>query len=107
MHTWIRSCLLALALGGLAACTQMPTERVAIVDLRPQISFKVASEGSQSAPVFLDGKEVGVVADFVDGKDALRILPGNHLIQVIGAVGVLLEERFYIGDGVARTFTVR
>lgn len=97
----------AVMLAALTACTQMPTEKTSVVDLRPQISFKALNENSEAARVFVDGNEVGFVRDFIDGKSALRILPGNHLLQVTGNAGVLLEERFYIGDGVARAFTVR
>lgn len=107
MFTWIHRCLLALALSGLAACTQLPTEKASVVDLRPQISFKTANENSQSARVFLDNQEVGFVGDFLDGKSALRVLSGNHVVRVVGSAGALLEERFYIGDGVARVFMVR
>ncbi|HTJ96347.1 MAG TPA: hypothetical protein VL381_02680 [Rhodocyclaceae bacterium] len=97
----------AAILVALTACTQMPTEKVFVVDMRPQISFKALSENSEAARVVVDGNEVGFVRDFVDGKNALRVLPGNHLLQVVSNSGVVLEERFYIGDGVARAFTVR
>ncbi|HTJ97514.1 MAG TPA: hypothetical protein VL381_08590 [Rhodocyclaceae bacterium] len=91
----------------LSACTQMPTERVGVADLRPQISFKLANESNQNARVILDGLEVGKVGDYVDGTSALRVLTGNHVIKVVNGNDLLLEERFYIGDGVARSFSLR
>lgn len=89
-----------------AGCTQMPTEKQAIVDLRPQISFK-ADENSYGAKVLLDGLDMGSVGDYLDAKNSLRILPGTHILRVVLASQVLLEEKFYLGDGVNRTFIVK
>lgn len=108
MHKRVAVILIALGfLCGLAGCTQMPTEKQGISDLRPQISFKLNGDEALSARVFLDGLDVGQVGDYVDGQRALRILSGNHTLRVIASSQVLLEERFYIGDGVSRSFLVK
>lgn len=97
----------ALVFLGIAGCTQMPTESTSISDLRPQISFKTDNESSQGARVFVDGLEVGFVRDFLSGTNSLLILPGNHVLQVKSSDRTLLDEHFYIGDGVVRSFTLR
>lgn len=94
----------ALALG---ACTQMPTEKQSISDMRPQISFKAPDERVRSARVFIDGLDMGSVGNYVEGSSALRVLPGTHVLMVSLEGQVLLEEKFYVGDGVSRTFVVR
>src|SRR5271169_5206297 len=84
--------ILRLILAGLAAasltiaCVQMPTERASIVDTRPQISFRVTGEVN-SMRVFIDGLDMGPVANYLDGGPeepgrALRILSGSHLLTV-------------------------
>lgn len=95
--------LLLLLAGG---CVQMPTERQGVVDLRPQISF-VAAPVLHDSRVFIDNVDVGRVGDFIDGVAALRVLPGTHVVKVTSRNAVLLEERFYVADGVSRSFVVR
>ena len=90
-----------------SGCTQMPTERSGVSDIRPQISFNVDNESLLSARVNVDGMDVGMIGDFVSGKSALRVLPGNHRIQVFGVGRMLLDEKAYLGDGVSRSFLVR
>lgn len=92
---------------GLSACTQFPTEKMSVSDMRPSISFKEpALARSLSAQVSLDGAPVGIVSDYLEGKASLRILPGNHALRVTLGGEILLEEKFYVGDGVHRNFTL-
>ncbi len=89
------------------ACTQMPTEKQSITDLRPQISFKVLDDTLMGATIYIDGVDSGLVSQYLDGSGALRIRPGTHLINVNYGSRVLLEERFYLGDGVSKTFLIK
>lgn len=106
----MKKILYAAALGLLfqvvAGCVQMPSERQGVSDLRPQISF-VAEDQHKDARVLINKVEVGRVGDFIDGVAALRVLPGSHLVTVVSGSGVILEERFYVADGVSRSFVLR
>lgn len=97
---------LGLLLHSLTGCVQMPTEKQGVADMRPQISF-VADQQHSDAVVYIDNTRMGRVGDFIDGRSALRILPGTHEVRVVSASSVLLDERFYIGDGVSRSFVIR
>lgn len=88
-------------------CTQMPTEKQGVSDMRPQISFKADGDRAQSAHVVVDGLDMGMVSDFIDGKSAIRVLPGTHVVSVISGTSVLLTEKVYLGDGVSRSFIVK
>lgn len=88
-------------------CTQMPTEKQSISDMRPQISFKAEGERAQGSRVLVDGLDMGMVSDFIDSKAALRVLPGTHIVSVTSRGSVLLEEKVYLGDGVNRSFIVK
>jgi hypothetical protein len=105
----LTSLSLALALTALTACVQYPTERQSVVDLRPQISFRFDSNDSRigEARVLVNGLDSGRLGDFVDGRGALRVLPGMHSVRVVSGSDVLLDERAYLGDGVARSFNVK
>lgn len=106
MKTILHVLALGLLLGLAGGCVQMPSERQGVSDLRPQISF-VAEAQYHDARVFVDNAETGRVGDFIDGAGALRVLPGTHVLKVVSGAGVLLEERFYVADGVSRSFVIR
>ena len=105
----IATSLFALALTALVGCVQYPTERQSVVDLRPQISFRFdpADARMNEARVLVNGLDSGRLGDFTDGKGALRVLSGTQAVRVVSGDEVLLDERAYLGDGVARPFNVK
>ena len=100
-----------LALGAVvivfAACVQYPTEKQSVVDTRPSISFRGASDGNASARVIVDNLDMGALGEFVEGRSSLRLLPGTHLVRVVLGSRLLLEERLYVGDGTNKTLLVQ
>jgi len=95
------------ALLTLIGCTQMPTERQGVIDLRSQISFRLDGLGLEDARVKVDEVEAGLVGDYVDGKSSLKVMPGTHNVKVVSGSKTILDEKFYIGDGVSRSFTLK
>lgn len=91
----------------LEGCTQLPTEKQSVSDIRPQISFRAESEPVQNARVLVDGLDMGSVGDFLEGSAAVRVLPGMHKLTVTAGSAILLEEKVYLGDGVSRSFIVK
>lgn len=92
---------------GIVGCTQMPTEKQSVSDMRPQISFKTTDTQKHSARVFVDGLDMGSLGTYLDGVSALRIVSGTHQVRVMNGTQILLEEKFYAGDGVNRTFIIQ
>ena len=90
----------------ISACTQMPTEKQSISDLRPQISFKAGDERTRSARVVIDGLDMGPVEKYLEGAASLRILSGTHVLNIVLGNQVIFQEKFYAGDGVNRSFIV-
>ncbi len=88
-------------------CTQMPTEKQSISDIRPQISFKTSDSKLHTARVILDGLDMGAVENYFEGSAALRILSGTHVLSLALGDRIVFDEKFYIGDGVNRTFIVK
>lgn len=101
--------IFALVIGtySLVACTQLPTEKQNVSDIRPQISFKAEGDSAFTARVIVDGLDMGAVSEYIDGGAALRVLPGTHKLTVIAGPRVLLDEKIYLGDGVSRSFIVK
>lgn len=91
----------------IVGCVRMPTEKQSISDMRPQISFKAEGAIAQESRILVDGLDMGKVSDFIEGKAAVRVLPGTHIVSVTSGGSVLLEEKVYLGDGVSRTFIVK
>ena len=112
MRGVVSSLVLATGLFGsmvVTGCVQVPTEKQGVVDLRPRMAFRVP-EGNNTltdARVSVDGLEVGKVGDYLDGKSALRVLGGNHVVRVFDNGKVFVDEKVYLGDGVDRTFLVK
>lgn len=98
---------LAVATIAVAGCVQMPTEKQSVADMRPGISFRTLDPASADARVLVDEVEAGRVGDYAEGKAALRVLPGTHLLRVVRGNEVLLNEKVYLGDGVNRVFIVK
>lgn len=98
----------ALCAGLLASCVQMPTEKQSSVDLRPQLSFSVASPAldPMGLEVFVDGLLVGRVGTYLAGQQAVRVLSGTHVVQIVQGGVVLKEERVYVGDGTTKTLVI-
>jgi hypothetical protein len=91
----------------LTGCTQLPTEKQSISDMRPQISFRVEGERAYAARVVIDGLDMGSVSEYLDGQAALRVLSGTHMIRVSVGGTSILEEKVYLGDGVSRSFILK
>lgn len=101
---------LLLVLGlmvGLTACTQMPTEKQNVTDMRPSLSFKILDERLLDAKIYVDGLDMGSIGEFREGVASLRIRSGSHLIRINKNDQVIIEEKLYLGDGVNRTILVK
>lgn len=92
---------------GLAGMTQLPADLLGGLDLRPQLFFDVRSPRAQSAVVLLDDLDVGRAGTYIEGATALQVTAGLHHLKVDADGLIILDERFYIDDGVQRTFVVR
>ena len=91
----------------LTGCVQMPTERQGAVDMRPRIMFDVSDAmGDTQARVLIDGLDAGPLSAFSNGAGALRLLSGNHLVQVTSGTRVVLDQRLYLADGTQRQLQV-
>lgn len=90
-----------------AACTQMPTEKQGVSDMRPQVSFKVENPELGAAQVLVDGLNMGLASQYLDGTASLRLLPGTHHLQVVWGGRAVLSERFYAADGVNKSFVLK
>lgn len=106
-RSYIRMLLIVLVTLLASACTQLPTEKQSVTDMRPQLSFKIMDDGLRDATVFVDGLAMGSVGQYGEGIAALRVISGNHHIRIDLNGRVLVEEKLYIGDGVNRTILVR
>jgi hypothetical protein len=105
--TMTATLLAGLPVLGIYGCTQMPTEKQGVSDIRPQISFKTTDAQQHAARVIVDGLDMGSLGAYLEGIAALRIISGTHQVRVVLGNQVLLDEKFYAGDGVNRTFLIQ
>lgn len=91
----------------IAGCTQWPTEKQSISDLRPGISFKAQNPSLLEARVLLDGLDMGQAKDYQEGVAMMRVLPGPHLLNVSINGTKILDEKIFTSDGVNQTFLIQ
>lgn len=91
----------------ISGCTQFPTEKQNVTDMRPQLSFKVLDDSLLGARIYVDSLDMGLVDDYLEGVASLRVLSGNHHIRVDIKGRTIVDEKIYVGDGVNRSILVR
>ena len=107
MRDCFKQIILLAGLTLATACTQMPTEKTGVVDLRPALTFRVENTATAIARVNVDGLDMGTVDTYLEGKAVLRVLPGTHRVRVTSGGAVLLDEQMYLADGAVRALVVR
>lgn len=98
---------LMLVLGFITGCTQWPTEKQSISDLRPGISFKAQNTDLLDSRVVLDGLDMGQARDYQEGVAMMRVLPGPHMLNVTFNGQKLFDEKIFTSDGVNQTFLLQ
>jgi len=108
MNLTLRVVTAVLLVATLASCVQMPSEKQSSVDLRPQLSFTVSNPAlnPQFLEIQVDGLSVGAVGSYLAGQQAVRVLPGTHVVRVVRDGQAILEERIYVGDGMTKIIVV-
>lgn len=104
---YLNRALTALSLATLAACVSYPTEKSSVVDTRPHIAFRMLDGADADARVLIDDLDMGRTGDFAVGKSALRVRPGTHQLTVRSRGQIIVSEKFYVADGVSRTFDLK
>jgi hypothetical protein len=95
-------CLIAVV-ALLSGCIQTPTEKQGVVDNRPQLTFSFADGNKERGYiVYLDGLEMGGADQYMEGRVALRVLSGTHILRVENAGQIVLEDKIYLGDGASK-----
>lgn len=91
----------------ISGCTQWPTDKQSISDLRPGISFKAQDTTLLEGKVVLNGLDMGQAKDYQEGVAMLRVLPGPHRLTVTIQGKKLLDEKIFTSDGVHQTFLLQ
>lgn len=81
-----------------------PTSQVGAVDDRPTLSIDGAPVDSM---LLVDGIVVGKAADFVSGKQAVRLQAGTHVIRVEQSGKAIYEEKVFLSSGVSRSINIQ
>jgi hypothetical protein len=107
MKTIIKLIFIVLLVNtGMTACTQWPTDKQGIVDMRPGISFKAQNPDLLNGRIILDNLDMGIARDYQEGSAMLRILPGAHLLVISLNGQKIFEEKIFASDGVNQTILI-
>lgn len=90
----------------LSACVQSPTHSTLSVDDRPGLIFELLSPKLENHELKVDGVSYGKVGQYKKDKARLKIISGNHLVQIFNQGTLVYEEKVYLGAGVDRILKV-
>lgn len=92
----------------LFGCVRTPTQVTQTVDDRPRVAFDTAalSEKASAYEVRIDGVTYGSLQRYLDGKNTLPLVPGNHRIEVLLDGDVIFLKEVFLGENSRRTIKV-
>ncbi len=89
-----------------SGCTQLPTEKQSISDMRPGVSFKAQNSNLLEGRVMLDNLDMGQAREYQEGYAMMRILPGPHVLAIYLNGLKIYEEKIFASDGVNQTILI-
>ena len=90
----------------LAGCIQPITRSTEVVDNRPGLTFEVSSEAALSYQLRINGRLYGEVGDYLVNENRLRLVDGQHQIELLSHGEIVQTDRVYLGAGVTRVIKV-
>ncbi len=93
--------ILALVLG-LSGCVQKPTATTDIADTSPTVNFAVAGEVT-GMELIVDGISYGALSQYLAPGQALKLIPGKHVIAIRTAQGTAFSQEVYLSESTHRT----
>lgn len=102
----MKTLFIALGLMVLVGCTQTPTKNTQTVDDRPGVAFSLQSESAERYELMVDGVSYGVVGQYLEGENLLRLVDGTHIIKLLSGGEVVFQQKVYLGAGVDRVIQV-
>lgn len=89
----MKTILLLLLLFTLSACS-MPFTQVQTVDTSPSLIIQGAP---QYSVLFVDGIRIGLANDYNGQPNALKLIPGTHLISIVSASNSeILKQKIFL-----------
>jgi|SRR5690554_2430033 len=83
----------------LAGCSNNVTKQTQVVDTRPVITFSVNTH-TNGMFLFVDDLNQGALSDYEYPKSAIRLLPGQHKIEIKKNHKVVYSDTRYFSEGV-------
>lgn len=100
--------LAVLGLAALSGCVDTPKKTTQVVDDRPRLAFDLSAAGSLAADLELviDGVSYGRANQFLAEQNALRVIPGRHVIELKRAGETLFVQEVVLGETTTRIIKV-
>jgi len=89
--------LLSVLLTGCAV--DGPVKTQSIVDDRPRITLDVSDYEVERLELLIDGLSYGPASQYLNTLHALRIIPGDHIIEAIYNGQIVFETTTYFAEG--------
>lgn len=83
-------------------CVQQPTAMTSVVDTSPTVNFSSNGDGS-GLELIVDGISYGSLSQYLAPEQALKLVPGKHLIEIRSAQGTAFSQQVYLSESTHRT----
>lgn len=83
-------------------CVQQPTAITQIADTSPTINFS-ATTYEAGLELFVDGISYGLLSQYLAPKQALKLVPGKHVIEIKTAQVIVFSTHIYLSESTHRT----
>ncbi len=86
----------------LVGCVQQPTAMTTVNDTSPTVNFTHRGDGS-GLELVIDGISYGSLGHYLAPKQALKLVPGKHVIEIRTAQGTAFTQEVYLSESTHRT----
>ncbi|MCO4322583.1 hypothetical protein [Aliidiomarina quisquiliarum] len=89
----------ALTISVLSGCARTVTTQTEVIDTRPVVSF-VVKVNTAGMHLFVDDLDQGALSNYQYPSSAIRLLPGQHKIEIKQNGKVLFTDARYFSEGI-------
>ena len=104
----MRILLLVIFIALFSGCVNKPVSTTEVIDDRPRLMFDISalSKNVSQYQLVIDGVNYGSVSQYLKDEASLRIVPGNHVVDVQLEGQTVFSKDVYLGENTTRVIKV-
>ncbi|HEY7774672.1 MAG TPA: hypothetical protein VIC26_15920 [Marinagarivorans sp.] len=104
----MRILVLAVVISFCMGCVNNPVSTTEVIDDRPRLTFDASALGKELSryQLVIDGVNYGSITQYLKDESSLRIVPGNHVVDVQLDGQSIFSKTVYLGENTTRVVKV-